>query len=103
MRFRLTELADNDLCGIEDWVAETCGAGAADEVSDDIDAKIREIAEHPLWFPVYQFDGEHGPVHEYRSANSGRFKVFYWVNDAEGFVEIWRVRHVSSDFTRMGW
>ena len=103
MRVRLTELADADLAGIEDWVEETRGADTADRVSDEIDARIREIAGHPLRFPVYQFDGDFGLMHEYRSANAGRFKVFYWVNESEGFVEIWRIRHVSSDFTRVGW
>ena len=43
MRFRLTELADADLAGIEDWVEETRGADTADRVSDEIDARIREI------------------------------------------------------------
>lgn len=103
MRFRLTELADEDLSGIEDWARVTRGADTADEVSGDIDAKMREIAEHSLRSTVCQFDGEHGLLHEYRSAGTDRFKVFYWVNDAEGFVEIWRVLHVPSDFTRMGW
>ena len=96
MRFRLTELADADLAGIEDWVEETRGADTADRVSDEIDARIREIAGHPLRFPVYQFDGDFGLMHEYRSANAGRFKVFYWVNESEGFVEIWRIRPPTS-------
>lgn len=84
MRFRLTEPADEGLVGIEDWVAEARGADAADAVSDEIDARIREVAEHPLRFPVYQFEGDRGLMHEYRSANAGRFKIFYWVNEDEG-------------------
>ena len=56
---------------------------------------------NPFAHPVYQFPDGYIPAHEYRSANHGRYKVFYRTDEKRKTMLIYRVSHVASDFTRI--
>lgn len=102
-RWEITEDAARDLEDIRSYVCSYSGDTArADELLDRFEALFDELCEHPFLRAVYQFPKGYEPIHEYRSANLGRYKVFYRVEDGREVVLVYRVRHVASDFTRAG-
>lgn len=102
-RWEITEDAACDVEEIGRYVYSYSGSHArADAVIDGIVALFDRICVAPLLHAVYQFPEGLEPAHEYRSANAGRYKVFYRVDETRETVLIYRVRHVVSDFTRLG-
>lgn len=110
--FVVTEDAYRDIERAEDYIASHSGEDAVIAFEDELFCKFDEVAETPLRWPVYQFGDGIELVHEYRSANVRRYKIFYYVRggdvqsggDAQaGVVVVARVLHVASDFTRRNW
>lgn len=100
----LTSDAVRDLEEIEDYVEGYAGVDFAARLEEQFFGLFELLAREPLRHPVYQLvDGEGAPLHEYRSANLYHYKVFYYVREADGTVVVYRVRHLVSDFTRLGW
>lgn len=101
-RWEITEDAANDLEDIWDYVYSYSGDGEhADTLLDNLEKLFDEICCNPYAHAIYQFPEGYRPVHEYRSAKHGRYKVFYRTDEEHRVVLIYRVRHMASDFTRI--
>lgn len=101
-RWEITEDAADDLDGIWDYVYSYSGSvEQADALIDGFEELFNAMCRNPYARPVYQFPLGYVPAHEYRSANHGRYKAFYRIDESHEIVLIYRVRHIASDFTRV--
>lgn len=97
----LTEDALRDLAGIEDYVLDYADEGFVESLEDEFFDLFERLPSESLRYPVYQFDSSVEPLHEYRSANVYRYKVFFYLHDDAAVI--YRIRHLASDFTRLPW
>ena len=101
-RWEITEDAANDLEDIWDYVYSYSGDEEhADALLDNLENLFDAICSNPYAHAVYQFPEGYLPMHEYRTANHGRYKAFYRTDEGRKTVLIFRVRHMASDFTRV--
>lgn len=100
--WEITEDAANDLEDIWGYVYSYSGDEEhADVLLDNLEELFDAICRNPYAHAIYQFPEGYRPAHEYRSANHGRYKVFYRTDEKRKAVLIYRVRHMASDFTRV--
>ena len=60
---------------------------------------FRALCDNPPAHQACSFEPPIATMHEYRTVNVEKYKVFYWV---EGdLVHVYRIRHIKSDFTRL--
>lgn len=101
-RWEITEDAAGDLDDIWDYVYSYSGSAEhADALLDGLEGQFDAVCRNPYAHPVYQFPQGYVPAHEYRSANYGRYKAFFRIDEPREVVLIYRVRHIASDFTRV--
>lgn len=97
----LTEDALRDLAGIEDYVSGYADEGFVERLEDEFFDLFDRLRAEGLRYPIYQFDSSVEPLHEYRSANIYRYKVFFYLRDDAAVI--YRIRRLASDFTRLPW
>lgn len=99
--WEITEDAADDLEDVWAYVYSYSGdEELADALLDNLERLFDSICCNPYAHAVYQFPEGYVPVHEYRSANYGRYKAFYRIDAQREVVLVYRVRHLASDFTR---
>lgn len=96
--YRLTALAEEDLIEIEAYVGTYAELDFVDDLDDQFFDAFQRLCETPFLHALYEFKHPLATLHEYRSVNVYRYKVFYWVDG--DVVEIYRICHDVSDFTR---
>ena len=96
--YRLTMLAEEDLIEIEAYVGTYADLDFVDALDDQFFDAFQRLCENPFLHAVYESKPPIPTLHEYRSVNVYRYKVFYWVDN--DVVEIYRICHLVSDFTR---
>lgn len=96
--YRVTEDAEQDLLRIEEYVSTYADADFVDKLDDMFLAAFDALCDNPFVHPEYQLSPPMRTLRAYRSVNVYRYKVFYWVDG--NAVEIYRILHLVSDFTR---
>lgn len=94
MKVRITRLANRDLDEIGDWIA-TGDPFSADSFMDELNAKIVQIGERPLLYPLVQ--GREARAVRRRLHRD--YLIFYDITGNE--VRILRVLHGSRDYTNL--
>lgn len=97
----LTGDALRDLESIEDYVSGYADETFVENLENEFFELFERLPAEGHRYPVYQFDSTLEPLHEYRSANLFRYKVFFYLRD--DVAVIYRIRHLVSDFTRIAW
>lgn len=96
----LTEDALRDLANIEVYVLSYADEGFIENLEDEFFDLFERLPSEGLGYPIYPLNPPLEPLHQYRSANVYHYKVFFYVRDGDPVV--YRVRHLASDFTRVG-
>ena len=99
--YAITADAAHDLEDIENYIASYAEPSFVDMVSDAFETAFDALCENPYVHAIYQFEPPVPTLHEYRSVNVYNYKVFYWIDETNGLVVIYRIRHFVSDFSRL--
>lgn len=87
------------LASIADYEAAFKEPAAVNQLVRTFVNAFHTLCENPFSHQVYEFQPPLATLHEYRTVNVEKYKVFYWVEHKR--VHIFRIRHLKSDFTRL--
>lgn len=99
--FFLTDDAVDDLAKLEAYVLSYQSTNFIEILEDRFFEAFHGLLTQTDQHPVYQFEPPVPALHTYRSINVYNYKVFYYVDGRQ--VIIYRIRHLLSDFSRVGW
>lgn len=99
-RYELSSIADEDLERIEALIVRWRGKAALTRFYEQFDEKMSAICWSPGMYLLWCGPDNALEKKRYRSFNVDRYKVFYTVDESRELIDVLRVVHMSSDYTR---
>lgn len=97
---KISAKAIADIEALFAWLVEKSDEDHALRFLDGMENIAERIGDNPLMYPKSGFSRGAGEKNAYRGAIFGNYKVFYTVDEEREIVEVQRVVHMASDYTR---